>query len=204
MKNSQHKHNSNLEFLDYNTKMLAKTLQKERENCKSLSLKIEKVQSENSLLQQSFSEARSTIGKYKVLIQDLQAKKNVPDNNSPCGKCNVLKIHIQALMAEIDQKSKQIENATSNIEIRNRKLEELAKDYMKNEDSLKNLKNKYENSMKKNDAENKKLINQIKVLENNVKDFLRVIAQLSNENSEVKLNGNKKLLKEYALLEEEN
>ena len=126
MKNSQLKQNNNLEFLDYNAKMLAKTLQTERENWKSLSLKIENMQSENSSLQKSFSEARATIGKYKVLIQDLQAKKNVPDSSSPCGKCNVLRDHVQALMADVDQKNKKIENATSDIEIQNRKLEELA------------------------------------------------------------------------------
>ena len=94
LKNSQLKQNNNLEFLDYNAKMLAKTLQTERENWKSLSLKIENMQSENSSLQRSFSEARATIGKYKVLIQDLQAKKNVPDSSSLCGKCNVLRNHV--------------------------------------------------------------------------------------------------------------
>ena len=83
VKSSQHNHNNNLEFLNFNAKMLAETLKTERENWKSLSLKIERMQSENSVLQHSFSEARSTIGKYKVLIQDLQAKKNVPDNSSP-------------------------------------------------------------------------------------------------------------------------
>ena len=197
VKSLQHNHNNNLEFLNFNAKKLAETLKTERENWKSLSLKIEKMQSENSVLQHSFSEARSTIGKYKVLIQDLQAKKNVPDNSSPCGKCITLRNHIQALMAEVDQKNKKIENATSDIEIQNRKLEEIAKDYTKNEDSFKNLKNKYENSMKKNDKENKKLRNQISDLEDHEKDFRRVIAQLSNENAEIKLNGNKKLLKEY-------
>ena len=58
--------------------------------------------------------------------------------------------------------------------------------------------------MKKNDADKKDLKQQIRDFEYGEKEFRRVISQLSNEIAEVKRNGNKKLLKEYALLKEEN
>jgi len=67
--------NNKIILKNNNARMLAETLQKEKEVWKYSSSKMEELKDKNLLLQKAFSEERNTVERYKIQIQDLEKEK---------------------------------------------------------------------------------------------------------------------------------
>ena len=146
--------NNNINLVNNNAKMLAQTLQKEREVWKN------------------------TAERYKIKIQDLEKEKGELNVNNNSENINlVMKNTMESLVDDVNSKNKNLENITNKLEEKNSELKEVTKNYKKNEDSLKNVKNSYEKAMKKNDHEKKEFLKQIDDLKVNQKDLQILIAE---------------------------
>merc|ERR1711874_508733 len=150
--------NNNINLVNNNAKMLAQTLQKEREVWKN------------------------TAERYKIKIQDLEKEKGELNVNNNSENINlVMKNTMESLVDDVNSKNKNLENITNKLEEKNSELKEVTKNYKKNEDSLKNVKNSYEKAMKKNDHEKKEFLKQIDDFKVNQKELQIFIAEQSNE-----------------------
>ena len=67
--------NDAINFVNNNAKMLAETLQKERESLKSSSSKIKKLEGENHFLKKAVLDEKKSVEGYKIKIQDLEKEK---------------------------------------------------------------------------------------------------------------------------------